>query len=91
MNQVKKLAADSLGMPWPNLTVIVDVDLETAANRFSDQPDRMEAKPRKYHLKVREGFLMLADGREDFVIVDGTGDVGMVHERIKQVILETDF
>ena len=91
IDQVTKLATDSLKMPWPDLTVIVDVDLETAANRLSDQPDRMEAKPRKYHRKVREGFLLLAKGRKDFVVVDGTGDIETVHEGIKRVISEADF
>jgi len=91
MNQVKKLAADSLGMPWPDLTVIVDVDLETAANRFSERPDRMEAKPRQYHEKVREGFLRLSLQQERILVVDGTGGIETVHERIKQIISETDF
>jgi dTMP kinase len=91
INQVKKLAADSLGMPWPDLTVIIDVDLETAANRLTVQPDRMEAKPHKYHQKVREGFLRLAGQQERFFVVNGTGSIETVHERIKQIISETDF
>ena len=90
-NQVIKLAINSLRMPWAALTVILDVDLKTAANRLSAQPDRMEAKPREYHLKVREGFLLLAKGRKDFVVVDGAGDIETVHERIKQIISEVDF
>ena len=90
-NQVIKLAINSLRMPWAALTVILDVDLKTAANRLSAQPDRMEAKPREYHLKVREGFLLLAKGRKDFVVVEGAGDIEMVHERIKQIISEVDF
>ena len=90
-NQVIKLAINSLRMPWAALTVILDVDLKTAANRLSAQPDRMEAKPREYHLKVREGFLLLAKGRKDFVVVDGAGDIETVHEGIKQIISEADF
>lgn len=90
-NQVIQLAINSLKMPWAELTIILDVDLKTAANRLSGRPDRMEAKPREYHLKVREGFLLLAKGRKDFVVVDGTGGIETVHERIKQVISETDF
>ena len=90
-NQVIQLAINSLKMPWAKLTIILDVDLKTAANRLSGQPDRMEAKPREYHQKVREGFLLLAKGRKDFVVVDGTGGIETVHERIKQVISEADF
>lgn len=90
INQVKKLAADSLGIPWPDLTIIVDVDLDTATNRLSDQPDRMEAKPREYHRKVREGFLKLS-GQKKLVVVGGAGSIETVQERIKQIISRTDF
>ncbi len=85
-NQVIQLAINSLKMPWAELTIILDVDLETAANRLSGQPDRMEAKPRKYHLKVREGFLLLAKGRKDFVVVDGAGGIETVHEKVIEVV-----
>ena len=91
INQVVKLAVGSLGVPWPDLTIILDVDLETAANRLSDQPDRMEAKPHQYHRKVREGFLRLACRQKKFVVVHGAGSIDKVHERIKQVISDTDF
>jgi len=90
VNQVKKLAVDSLGMPWPDLTIIVDVDLDTAANRLTGRLDRMEAKPREYHRKVREGFLKLS-GQKKLVVVDGSGSIETVHEKIKQLISEADF
>jgi thymidylate kinase len=51
----------------------------------------MEAKPREYHRKVREGFLKLADWQKKLVVVDGAGNIETVHERIKQIISETDF
>ena len=91
MDKVIKIAEDCLEKVWPDLTIILDVDLETAANRLSDQPDRMEAKPRQYHRKVRESFLKLAGWQKKFVVVDGAGSIEKVHERIKQVISETDF
>ena len=91
INRVIKLAIDSLGVPWPDLTIILDVDLETAANRLSDQPDRMEAKPRQYHRKVREGFLKFAGRQKKLVVVDGSVSIEKVHERIKQIISETCF
>ena len=86
INQVIKLAADSLGKPWPDLTVILDVDLETGVNRLSARPDRMEAKPREYHQKVREGFLKLAGRQENFHLVDAAGDIETVHKKIIEVV-----
>jgi len=91
INQVIKLATDSLKMPWPDLTIILDVDLETSANRLSGQPDRMEAKPRQYHQKVREGFLELAHRQKNFLVVDATGDIETVQKKILQLISEVSF
>ena len=86
INQLIKLAEDSLGKPWPDLTIILDVDLETGANRLSARPDRMEAKPREYHQKVRDGFLKLAGRQENFHLVDATGDIETVHKKIIEVV-----
>jgi dTMP kinase len=89
INRVMKLATDSLGKPWPDLTIILDVDLETGANRLSAQPDRMEAKPREYHQKVRDGFLKLTDRQENFHLVDATGDIEAVHKKVIEVVGKT--
>jgi dTMP kinase len=91
IDKVIKIAADALERTWPDLTIILDVDLETSVNRLSSQPDRMEAKPRQYHQKVREGFLELARQRENFMIVDGKGDIETVHNKILQHISEVSF
>ena len=91
IKQVIKLATDSLKMPWPDLTIILDVDLETSANRLSDQPDRMEAKPRQYHQKVREGFLELAHRQKNILVVDAAGDIKIVQKEILQLVSEVSF
>jgi len=91
INQVIKLAADSLKMPWPDLTIILDVDLETAANRLPGRLDRMEAKPRQYHQKVRDGFLELARRQKNFLVVDATSDIETVQKKILQLISEVSF
>jgi len=91
IKQVIKLATDSLKMPWPDLTIILDIDLETSANRLSGQPDRMEAKPRQYHQKVRDGFLEIAHRQKNFLIVDATGGIETVHKQILQLISEVSF
>jgi len=86
VDKVIKIAADSLERPWPDLTIILDVDLETSAKRLSGKPDRMEAKPREYHQKVREGFLQLAEERQDFIGVDGACEMETVHAKIIEVV-----
>ena len=90
MDKVIKLADDCLEKPWPDLTIILDVDLESAVDRLSAQPDRMEAKPRLYHQKVREGFLELAGQRPDFVVVNACDGIETVHKKIIQTV-EKEF
>ena len=80
---VMQLASIALATVWADLTIILDVDLETCEARLPGKRDRMEAKPRQYHQKVREGFLQLADERDGFLVVDAAGDIETVHERVK--------
>ncbi|MFJ8882592.1 dTMP kinase [Streptomyces sp. NPDC102402] len=44
----------------PHLTVLLDVDPETARERFTEAPDRLESEPAEFHTRVRSGFLTLA-------------------------------
>ncbi|MET9773385.1 dTMP kinase [Streptomyces sp. NPDC006367] len=44
----------------PHLTVLLDVPPETARERFTEAPDRLESEPAEFHARVRAGFLTLA-------------------------------
>ncbi|WNI16966.1 dTMP kinase [Actinacidiphila sp. ITFR-21] len=44
----------------PHLTVLLDVSPETARERFTEAPDRLESEPAAFHQRVRAGFLTLA-------------------------------
>ncbi|MEU4066590.1 dTMP kinase [Streptomyces wedmorensis] len=44
----------------PHLTVVLDVSPETARERFTEAPDRLESEPPEFHARVRAGFLALA-------------------------------
>ena len=91
MEKIIKIATDCLERVWPDLTIILDVDLKTAAKRLNRQLDRMEAKGDGYHKKVREGFLELAKQREDIITVDATGDINTIHKKILKHISEVSF
>jgi dTMP kinase len=82
IDKVIGIAADCLERVWPDLTIVLDVDLETAAKRLDRQLDRMEAKGNDYHRDVRQGYLQLAKDREGFFVVDASADV----ETVQQVI-----
>jgi dTMP kinase len=86
LDKVIKIAEYCLAKPWPDLTIILDVDLETAVKRLKKDLDRMEQKGDGYHKKVREGFLNLANGRKDFVIIDAADDIETVHKQVINIV-----
>ena len=91
MDKVIKIATDCLERVWPDLTIVLDVDLQTASQRLNRQLDRMEAKGDGYHQKVREGFLKLAKQQENFIVIDAIGDIETVNKKILQLISEVSF
>ncbi|MHC4657785.1 MAG: dTMP kinase, partial [Planctomycetota bacterium] len=91
INEVIRIAADSLERPWPDLTIILDVDLKTATSRLKRSLDRIEAKGDGYHQKVREGFLELAGQQENFTVIDATSDIKTVHKNVVGIIAQADF
>jgi dTMP kinase len=86
MERVIRVAEQTLERVWPDLTVILDVDGETASARMQRELDRMEQKGNQYHQKVREGFLELAKGRDGFVVVNASRDVEVVHAEIVKAV-----
>ncbi|MHC4999123.1 MAG: dTMP kinase, partial [Planctomycetota bacterium] len=55
VEKVIKIGTDSLERIWPDVTIVLDVDTETAASRMQRALDRMEQKGEAYHTKVRAG------------------------------------
>lgn len=91
IHNVIKVAADSLARLWPDITIILDADPQTCAARMPRKLDRIEAKPREYHQRVREGFLTLAREQKNFFVVDAAGDIETVHEKVSRVISQVSF
>ncbi len=82
VEKVIRLGTDCLERVWPDLTIVLDVDLETSGARMDRQLDRMEQKGADYHAKVREGFLKLADAGENVVVVDASESIEKVGEQV---------
>ena len=55
--RISRWATDGL---VPHLTVLLDISPETARERFTEAPDRLESEPAEFHERVRSGFLTLA-------------------------------
>jgi dTMP kinase len=88
IEKVIKIANDALERVWPDLTVVLDVDLQTAAGRMQRDLDRMEQKGDAYHAKVREGFLKLPELSASIQLIDAGQSVENVHSNILKCIQE---
>lgn len=86
MAKVVAVADEALERAWPDLTIVLDVDQDTAAGRLDRELDRMEQKGRSYHARVRQGFLKLAESRDDFAVVDAARPVDAVHQDVLDLV-----
>jgi dTMP kinase len=55
--EIRAVAQVAIGGRWPDLTVLFDVDTDTAMRRLSPLLDRMEGKGAEFHRRVRQGYL----------------------------------
>ncbi|MFV2121339.1 dTMP kinase, partial [Streptomyces sp. Act-28] len=58
--EIARISRWATGGLVPHLTVLLDVPPETARERFTEAPDRLESEPAEFHARVRAGFLALA-------------------------------
>ncbi|MEU2246876.1 dTMP kinase [Streptomyces sp. NPDC019224] len=75
----------------PHLTVLLDVAPETARERFTEAPDRLESEPPEFHARVRSGFLTLAAADPTrYLVVDAGQEpeaiTTVVRHRLDQVL-----
>lgn len=73
----------AIGDLEPDLTLILDVAVETALARRKRSPDRFERRDILYQARVREGFL--TEARRDpnrLRVIDAGQPIEVVHERI---------
>jgi dTMP kinase len=84
--RVVEIAEASLERVWPDLVIVLDIDVETAAKRMDRALDRMEQKGAEYHKKVRQGFLHLSRLNDNVAIIDATKDIEQVHQTVIQTV-----
>jgi len=87
----------------PNLTFLLDVPVDTGLRRVASRTsfgatlkgvqetldDRFENEEESFHMRVRDGYLSLAENEpERFRIIDGLMDVSQIHREISGVLEE---
>jgi dTMP kinase len=64
-DQLWQIGKVSTGGLEPDLTLVLDLPVETAAVRRAGRADRFESRRPDYHARVRSGFLLEATRRPD--------------------------
>ena len=78
----------------PDLTIILDIDVDESMNRLIKREiskDRIEQEDRKFFENVRNGYLSLAQNNERFFVIDGTGDANSVQQKIRDELSKRFF
>ena len=62
----------------PDRTIVLDIDPTIGLTRI-EEPDRLEAEPVEYHLRVRRAFVDLAEAEPSrYLVVDANQDVDVI-------------
>ncbi len=87
LDDIRTVARIACGQIAPHLMIIFDVTPETAASRLNPLLDRMEAKGKAYHARVREGYLSQArENPERYMVIDANSDAGAVWSALQSAM-----
>jgi dTMP kinase len=87
MDTIASVGRVAVGDGWPDLTLIFDVDQETAHERMSSSLDRIEQRDKAYHQRVRDGFLEQASQDPSrCVVIDARNDLATVSNNVDNAL-----
>lgn len=82
--QVGKVAVAGL---TPDLTLVLDMSSEAAAERLQRTLDRMELQGEAFHRRVRDGFLCEAARRpHEIAVIDASASIDAVHAAMRAAV-----
>ena len=87
---IERLDAAVVGRDQPDLTLVFDLPVEVGLARALERggaESRFESKGAAFHQKLREGFIdIVAAHPERCRIIDATGDVDAVFDRVRAAV-----
>jgi dTMP kinase len=87
VDEVRRVNEWATGGLWPDLIVLLDVAPGVAAARFEGTLDKLESAGDEFHVRVAEGYRQLvATDPERWIVVDGSGGVDEVAERVRSAV-----
>ena len=91
LNKIDTLRDYAIGDMAPDLTLLLDIDLETSAQRVEHRgnQDRFENEKAEFYKKVRDGYLTLAKQHANRItIIDSTQPIEQVQSEIASKLKE---
>lgn len=91
LTQLRSVIDFATGCLVPHLTIFLDIDPNDGLQRKQTSADaewnRMEMQTLKFHRKVRQGYLRLADADpQRWVVIDATNDISVVCEQVARSV-----
>lgn len=87
LEQIHKLNNIATGGLKPDLTIVLDVDVETSQKRVGSEKDRMESAGIEFFERVRKGFLEIAKQEPNRVkVINSTQSIEDIHKQILELI-----
>ena len=84
IHRLNKIATSGLK---PDLTIVLDVDVETSQARVGNEKDRMESAGVEFFERVRNGFLEIAKLEPNRVkVIDSKQSIEQIHQQILELI-----
>ncbi len=90
LTQVRSLIHYATGGLFPDLTILLDLDVEVGLKRKSkaDEWNRLDAYDVDFHRRVRQGYLELAEQEPSrWAVVDAGQEWNQVQERLREILL----
>lgn len=91
LNQLKKIIEFATNGLRPDLTILLDLDVEIGLKRRAQDGEwnRLDAMRVDFHRRVCEGYHNLVKLEpERWVIIDANQDTEIVHSSVRQIVLE---
>ena len=87
IDRIKKLNSIATSGLSPDLTIVLDVDVETSQKRVGAEKDRMESAGIEFFERVRQGYLEIAKQEPERVkVVDSTKTINEIHKEILELV-----
>jgi len=92
LDPLRNLQDWATGGLWPDITILLDCDIDVASSRMiarSGTTDRIEKESRRFHERVRAGYLELARSAPDrFLVLDANWPLHEVILNFRAALIE---